>query len=532
MKPRRVVGLSRGYEEMDGANVPRPPGSTGVGAGPPTSAAGSTGAEPNGDRNGAAGGTILAAAGGVGAPEFELASVSVVPDDTYTVTQAVNALGFGWFQVKLSLCVGLCWMADSMEMTILSVLGPALHCDWGITRYQQALVTTVVFLGMMLSSTFWGHLSDRYGRKPALTLCGVLLFLYGLLSSVAPSFGWLLLLRGLVGFAIGCVPQSVTLYAEFLPTKQRAKCVVLLDCFWALGACFEVALALAVTPNLGWRWLLGLSAAPLFIFAIITPWLPESARYHVTSGQSDKALNTLEQIAKDNRRPMLLGRLVVEGPSGSRGSFKALLGSSLRRTTLLLWFIWMSCAFCYYGLVLMSTELFGGKNKTIVDGAGEEPGMIDCQPLATTDYMDLLWTTLAEFPGIFATIYVIERFGRKKTMALQFLFYAGCVLMITVTEVRVFLTIILFMARGVIAGLFQAAYVYTPEVYPTALRSVGVGGCSALARLGAMATPYIAQVLFQSSIWSAVSVYGIFAACASVACMLLPYETRGADLAH
>lgn len=68
--------------------------------------------------------------------------------------------------MKLSLCVGLCWMADSMEMTILSVLGPALHCDWGITRYQQALTTTIVFLGMMLSSTFWGQLSDRCGRKP------------------------------------------------------------------------------------------------------------------------------------------------------------------------------------------------------------------------------------------------------------------------------------------------------------------------------------------------------------------------------
>lgn len=116
-------------------------------------------------------------------------------------------------------------------MTILSVLGPALHCDWGITRYQQALTTTIVFLGMMMSSTFWGQLSDRCGRKPvcdgtnekifgnklvkciicnfqALTLCGILLFLYGFLSSLAPSFAWLLLLRGLVGFAIGCVPQS------------------------------------------------------------------------------------------------------------------------------------------------------------------------------------------------------------------------------------------------------------------------------------------------------------------------------------
>lgn len=59
---------------------------------------------------------------------------------------------------------------------------------------------------------------------------------------------------------------------------------------------------------------------------------------------------------------------------------------------------------------------------------------------------------------------------------------------------RVYLTVTLFVARGIIAGVFQAAYVYTPEVYPTPLRAVGVGTCSAMARLGAMVTPYIAQV--------------------------------------
>lgn len=190
-----------------------------------------------------------------------------------------------------------------------------------------------------------------------------------------------------------------------------------------------MALALVVGPNLGWRWLLGLSAAPLFVFAMITPWLPESARYHVSSGQPDKAFRTLEKIAKDNKRPMLLGRLVVDGQTATRGSFKALLSTSLRRTTLLLWFIWMACAFCYYGLVLMSTEFFGGENKTITPGEPE-----DCHPLSTNDYMDLLWTTLAEFPGIFATIYVIERCGRKKTMAFQFLLFAFCVLLLTTTK--------------------------------------------------------------------------------------------------
>lgn len=465
--------------------------------------------------------------------EIEMASVSVVPDDTFTVTQAVNALGFGWFQVKLSLCTGLCWMADSMEMTILSILSPALHCEWNISKYQQALTTTIVFLGMMLSSTFWGNISDRYGRKTALTMCGVLLFYYGLLSAVAPNFLWLLFLRGLVGFAIGCVPQSVTLYAEFLPTKQRAKCVVLLDCFWALGACLEVALALAVMPLLGFHWLLALSTMPLLLFAIICPWLPESARFHVASGQPDKALATLEQIAKDNGKPMLLGRLVCDDSVGlcQRGRLKHLLIPQLRVTSLLLWIIWMSCAFCYYGLVLMTTELFEGEARSVWGDAPRESCAADCRPLHTTDYMDLLWTTLAEFPGIFATIFVIEKFGRKKTMAFQFVVFACCVcVLIFVTGNRTFLTCVLFLARGIIAGLFQAAYVYTPEVYPTALRSTAVGACSGVARLGAMITPYVAQVLLKNSVAVATGVYSVAAIVAAIACLALPIETKGREM--
>lgn len=118
--------------------------------------------------------------------------------------------------------------------------------------------------------------------------------------------------------------------------------------------------------------------------------------------------------------------------------------------------------------------------------------------------------------GIFITIFIIERFGRKKTMAVQFVAYAICCCFLVVcTEKyvsnnfcnvfytyficcrRAFLTVMLFLARGIIAGVFQAAYVYTPEVYPTSLRAVGVGSCSAMARLGAMVTPYVAQVHFQ-----------------------------------
>ena len=76
----------------------------------------------------------------------------------------------------------------------------------------------------------------------------------------------------------------------------------------------------------------------------------------------------------------------------------------------------------------------------------------------------------------------------------------------------------------------QAAYVYTPEVYPTFLRSVGVGSCSGMARLGATLTPYIAQVLMKKSVHLAVAVYVAVALIAAFACVMLPFETKGHDL--
>ena len=45
------------------------------------------------------------------------------------------------------MAMGFANLADAMEMMILSILAPALHCSWHITEVQQATITTVVFLG-------------------------------------------------------------------------------------------------------------------------------------------------------------------------------------------------------------------------------------------------------------------------------------------------------------------------------------------------------------------------------------------------
>ena len=191
----------------------------------------------------------------------------------------------------------------------------------------------------------------------------------------------------------------------------------------------------------------------------------------------------------------------------------------------------MASSFCYYGVVLMTTELFNTTADQCGDQAEEriqeKQCLINCQ-LSQGDYMDLLWTTLAEFPGIFSTIYIIEKVGRKKTMAFQLMMFAMvvCFLGRACRLSRFVLTISLFLARGLIAGVFQAAYVYTPELYPSYLRSAGVSACSTMARLGAMITPYIAQILLRWSVPTAMGTYAITALCAAFAIIALPAEIQ------
>ncbi|XP_022617817.1 synaptic vesicle 2-related protein-like [Seriola dumerili] len=452
-------------------------------------------------------------------------------EETFTVDDALEAIGFGKFQWKMSLLTGLSWVADAMEMMILSILGPQLHCEWRLPSYQVALITSVVFVGMGISSPVWGNVSDKYGRKIGLTICMCWTLYYGLLSAFAPVYGWLLVLRGLVGFGIGGAPQSVTLYSEFLPVKSRGICVMLIAAFWAVGSVFEVLLALWVMPTLGWRWLLGLSTLPMAIFVCFCFWLPESPRFDVLMGNREKAMRTLTRIAKDNGKAMPRGVLIAYKQK-ERGQIKDLFTPQYWKTTLLLWFIWFANAFSYYGIVLLTTEMFQSKDTCgATQSAKIEPSCsLECKYLTSADYKDLLWTTLAEFPGLVVVLLAVEYIGRKKSMAMCFFMFSLCILPAYACIGRTALTVFIFIARAFISGGFQVVYVYTPEVFPTENRALAMGTSSAMGRVGALITPFVAQVMLRASVYVTLSVYLGCCLLAGVASLMLPIETLGRGL--
>uniref|UniRef100_A0A671XJM1 Synaptic vesicle 2-related protein-like n=1 Tax=Sparus aurata TaxID=8175 RepID=A0A671XJM1_SPAAU len=447
---------------------------------------------------------------------------------TFTVDDALEAIGYGKFQWKLALLTGLSWIGDAMEMMILSILSPQLHCEWRLPSYQVAMITAVVFVGMCFGSPTWGNMADNFGRKVGLTICMCWTLYFGLLSAFAPVYGWLLFLRGLVGFGISGAPQAVTMYSEFLPVKARGTCIMLIAAFWAIGAVFEVLLALWIMPTLGWRWLLGLSTIPMAIFLCFCFWLPESPRFDRLTGKTEKAMATLIRIAKENGKEMPKGKMAA-CKKNDRGRLKDLFSPQYWRTTLLLCFIWFANAFSYYGIVLLTTELF--QSKDLCGRAKiEQNCSLECKYLTSADYKDLLWTTLAEFPGLLVILLLVDRIGRKKSLAMCFFMFSLCILPLYACIGRLALTILIFIARAFISGGYQVVFVYTPEVFPTENRALAMGTCSAMARVGSLITPFVAQVLLRSSVYLTVSMYFCCSLLAGIASLILPIETLGRGL--
>ena len=59
---------------------------------------------------------------------------------------------------------------------------------------------------------------------------------------------------------------------------------------------------------------------------------------------------------------------------------------------------------------------------------------------------------------------------------------------------RLSTTLFLYGSRLFISIADMCGYVYTPEVYPTSMRGIGLGACSGAARIGCMITPFVAMV--------------------------------------
>ncbi|KAM6962108.1 putative transporter SVOPL [Tautogolabrus adspersus] len=457
-------------------------------------------------------------------------------NETFTVEEAVETIGFGRFHVLLFVIMGSANILEAMEIMLLAVISPEIRCEWHLEDWQVALVSTMVFLGFMVCGVLSGYVADRYGRWKVVFAGFVWSSYFSMLTSFAPSYGWFIFLRSMVGCGIAGASQGFVLKTEFIPAKYRPYLLPLASIFWMIGSMLIIVIGMSVVPTMGWRWMIRISITPSIILIFLFMFIPESPRYNVSAGNVQAAVNTLQKIADMNRSSLPAGRL-MEPLVKKRGSWRILLSSAYRRTTILLWFSWFVASFAYYGSVLSSSELLE-KNLLCVKDADIEhqvkhrqaDGLCYCIPFGLNDYQTLLISCLGEVVLIPLNICLLNVVGRKMSMTIMQMLSAILFLLLNICSTMYGFTVLLLLLRSLVSMNFNVVYIYTAEVYPTTARSLGLGFCTSFSRIGGMIAPFIAQVLMSQSVILALCPFAMACVVCALGNFLLPIETKGRAL--
>src|SRR5271166_4246622 len=198
---------------------------------------------------------------------------------------------------KLMVVLAVALVIDVMKPASLGFVTPGMRVEYGVDRATVALLPFSALIGTAVGSFVWGALADLYGRRASILLSSVM-FVGTSICGAMPSFWWNVAMCFLMGAAAGgMLPIAYALLAEMIPTKSRGWSLVLVGGIGTIGGYFAASeLSALLQPHFGWRimWFLNLPTGLLLI--LLSPLIPESARFLQYMGRLEEASATLARF--------------------------------------------------------------------------------------------------------------------------------------------------------------------------------------------------------------------------------------------
>ena len=416
--------------------------------------------------------------------------------------------GYHWWVLIVA---SLGWLFDTMDQRIFVLArGPAMNSLLPVdtlpadVTWYSGVATAVFMAGWAIGGLYFGIMGDRWGRARTMMLAILVYSAFTGLSALSQHWWDFMFYRFLTGIGVGGeFSAGVTLVAEVMPDRARPHALGVLQALSAIGNIIGSAISFVVLP-LGWRWMFVVGVLPALLVASVFKKMKEPETW---------------QRARDSAQRGTQKRL------GSTGDLFA--DPRWRKHTIIGLILAISGVVGLWGIGFWTPELIR-----------EALGNASVQTKNWYVSMGTMLQDCGAFFGIYAFTLVTARIGRRPAFIISFLLGLAATVMTfgwlrQPSDVFWMIPILGFCNLSVFGGYS----IYFPELYPTRLRSTGVGFCYNVGRIIAALGPFTLGHLtrlfagagfaspFRSAAISLASIYlvGVF---------LMPFapETRGKPL--
>ena len=384
------------------------------------------------------------------------------------------------YQKLLIFATALTIVLDGIDNQLLPNAVPTLIQEWGRPRREFTDALAIGPFGMMLGGLLGGVVGDRWGRRPAL-LGSVLTFgAFTAALALVNTIEALTVIRFLAGVGLGgAMPNAATLASEYVPARNRPLAITLTIVSIPLGGALAGELAAIVIPAVGWRVLF--AAAGLISVVVATllwSWLPESpsflARHRARWPQQIRVLRRAgHEIADD------AVFVVREQKRGTRGGLTRLFAGDMARDTIGIWVAFFFGLMTYYVVVLLLPALL-----TAPDVGFSQPTA--SRALAMWNYGGVLAAVLGAV--------AMQRIGSRVAMLSMAAAAVACGSLLAFLPLEpsraTTLLFVILLAGAFVNGVQTTMYALVAHIYPTEIRSTGVGTAVAVGRIGNVLAAY------------------------------------------
>jgi MFS family permease len=401
--------------------------------------------------------------------------------------------------------LGITWILDGLEVTIVGTIGPTLTSKQGLSLSpeQAAGAGSAYIVGACIGALVFGYLTDRLGRKKLFLITLMWYLVATLLTAFSWDFWSFAAFRLLAGAGIGGEYSAVnSAIDELIPSARRGVADIAINGSWWIGTLLGSVLSIPllnghfVSPSIGWRLAFGLGIVLAVAVLFIRAGIPESPRWLLIHGKHDEAENIVKQIEDEvdretpGRLPPVPDRAIVLDTSrkhGIRAALHTMIKKYPKRTVLVMTLM-ITQAFLY-------NAVFFTQGLTLTTFFKVAPGDVG---------LYIIPFAIGNFSGALILGHFFDVVGRKKMIAGTYLL-SGVLLLITAflfvrgalnaTTIAIWWSVMFFFAS---AGA-SAAYLTVSEIFPLETRASAIAVVYAVGTLvGGAAAPAVYGYLIAS----------------------------------